>query len=84
MNAATNENNTFTVSNKTDLFAVALEIERAGYNLEQISTIAFNLSKSELINENGRMCLDAIAELLIDIDNNINNNSLKLNALLYE
>lgn len=84
MNAATNENNSFTISNKNDICAIALEVERAGYNLEQVSTIVFNLSKSELINENGRECLDAIAELLIDIDNIIADNSSKLNALLYK
>lgn len=84
MNAAANENNSFTISNKNDICAIALEVERAGYNLEQVSTIVFNLSKSELINENGRECLDAIAELLIDIDNIIADNSSKLNALLYK
>lgn len=84
MNAAANKNNSFTISNKNDICAIALEVERAGYNLEQVSTIVFNLSKSELINENGRECLDAIAELLIDIDNIIADNSSKLNALLYK
>ena len=84
MNAAANENNSFTISNKNDIYAIALEVERAGYNLEQVSTIVFNLSKSELINENGRECLDSIAELLIDIDNIITDNSSKLNALLYK
>ena len=84
MNAAANENNSFTISNKNDICAIALEVERAGYNLEQVSTIVFNLSKSELINENGRECLGAIAELLIDIDNIIADNSSKLNALLYK
>lgn len=84
MNAETNKNNSYTIENKNDICAIALEIERAGNNLEHVSSLVFNLSKSTLINENGRDCLDAIAELLIDIDNIILDNSLRLNNLLYK